>query len=308
MNTFTMRAHGKLLLTGEYAVLDGAKALALPVRYGQTLYAQRTEKRTLLYWTSVDAFGTAWFEATFALPTLEIERASDGDVARRLRELLLGCRRQKADFLADLQGWSVRVEADFPLSWGLGSSSTLITALARWAGVDPFTLLFDTWGGSGYDIACALATGPIFYWLDANRIPHVEEALFDPPFADHLFFVFLGKKQDSRAEVSRFRRGASLPKDWLQAISALAHQFTAAKTLEAFCQHMREHEQLLALALARTPVQEVLFWDFPGSIKSLGAWGGDFVLAASPLDAVRTQEYFAQKGFPVCLSFREMVL
>jgi mevalonate kinase len=30
-------SHGKLLITSEYAVLDGAKALALPTRLGQKL-------------------------------------------------------------------------------------------------------------------------------------------------------------------------------------------------------------------------------------------------------------------------------
>ena len=33
----TFRSHGKLLLTSEYVVLDGAKALALPTKFGQSL-------------------------------------------------------------------------------------------------------------------------------------------------------------------------------------------------------------------------------------------------------------------------------
>ena len=35
--TQTFYGHGKLLLTGEYAVLDGAKALSIPTRFGQSL-------------------------------------------------------------------------------------------------------------------------------------------------------------------------------------------------------------------------------------------------------------------------------
>ncbi|MCS7035135.1 MAG: GYDIA family GHMP kinase [Saprospiraceae bacterium] len=304
-----IRAHGKLLLTGEYAVLDGAEALALPVRYGQTLHAQPSDTPATLRWTSVDAHGTPWFEAAFSLPTLSIESTSDPKTAERLRDLLLACRRQRADFLADLEGWNVRIEADYPLHWGLGSSSTLVAALARWAAVDPYAVLFETLGGSGYDIACAFATGPIFYQLEAHQTPHVEAAPFDPPFADHLFFVFLERKQDSHAEIRRFRQSkATPPADWLNAISALARQCAAAQTLEDFAQRLREHEQLLAPALARTPVQEALFEDFPGVVKSLGAWGGDFVLAASPLAAWQTQQYFAEKGFPTCIPFRDMAL
>ncbi len=306
--SIVIRAHGKLLLTGEYAVLDGAEALALPVRYGQTLYAQPANTPAALRWTSVDAHGTPWFEATFALPTLDLESTSDLTTARRLQDLLLACRRQRADFLADFTGWAVRIEADYPLHWGLGSSSTLVAALARWAEVDPYAVLFETLGGSGYDIACAFATGPIFYRLDDRQTPYVEPAPFDPPFAEQLFFVFLGKKQDSRAEIRRFRQKVQPPEDWLKAVSALARKCAAAQTLDAFGQCLQEHEQLLAPALARTPVQEALFEDFPGVVKSLGAWGGDFVLAASLLDAAGTQRYFAQRGFSTCIPYREMAL
>jgi hypothetical protein len=37
MATQTFYSNGKLLLTGEYVVLDGAEALALPTRFGQNL-------------------------------------------------------------------------------------------------------------------------------------------------------------------------------------------------------------------------------------------------------------------------------
>ena len=37
METLSFRSNGKLLLSGEYLVLFGAEALAIPLRYGQTL-------------------------------------------------------------------------------------------------------------------------------------------------------------------------------------------------------------------------------------------------------------------------------
>lgn len=40
-----IRANGKLLLTGEYLVLDGALSLAFPTRKGQTLLAKKSEKK-----------------------------------------------------------------------------------------------------------------------------------------------------------------------------------------------------------------------------------------------------------------------
>ena len=54
---------------------------------------------------------------------------------------------------------------DFDPNWGLGSSSTLIANLAQWANVNPYELLKLTFGGSGYDLACATAEGPIYYQL-----------------------------------------------------------------------------------------------------------------------------------------------
>ena len=44
MNTY--RANGKLLLTGEYLVLKGALALALPTKLGQTMTVRHYEERS----------------------------------------------------------------------------------------------------------------------------------------------------------------------------------------------------------------------------------------------------------------------
>ncbi len=302
-----IRAHGKLLITGEYAVLDGAEALALPVRYGQTLRAYPAETPARLHWVSTDHQGQVWFEAFVALPTLEVLYATDMPTAERLRSLLRACQQQQPHFLADATGWAVRMEADYPLHWGLGSSSTLIAALARWAEADPYVVLFETLGGSGYDIACAFAEGPIFYQL-LDRTPRTTPAPFHPPFADHLFFVFLGKKQDSRAEIRRFRQREAPAPEWLNAVSALAHECASAPSLEVFAQLLRQHEQLISAALGVSPVQEVLFADFPGVVKSLGAWGGDFALAASPLTPSEIKQYFEQRGFGCCIAYREMAV
>ena len=49
-NTFmqnqTFYSNGKLLLTGEYVVLDGAKALAVPTRFGQNLIVKKGNNRS----------------------------------------------------------------------------------------------------------------------------------------------------------------------------------------------------------------------------------------------------------------------
>jgi mevalonate kinase len=57
----TFYSNGKLLLTGEYTVLDGATALALPTKQGQYLDVEPTKRETFL-WTALDANGTVWLE------------------------------------------------------------------------------------------------------------------------------------------------------------------------------------------------------------------------------------------------------
>lgn len=306
MSMATYYAHGKLLLTGEYAVLDGALALALPVRYGQSLQASAGEQGRL-HWISRDETGSTWFEGAWALPDLGLLHATDATTAQRLGDILHACRQQNPHFLQDSSGWSVQTRTDFPRAWGLGTSSTLVAALARWAGADPYQVLFETLGGSGYDLACAFADGPLLYHLD-GQTPSVERVAFSPPFADHLFFVFLGQKQDSRAGIRRFRERASSNSGLIQAISAITRQCLSAPTLTDFCDLLLEHERLIGQALNLPRAQELYFPDFPGTIKSLGAWGGDFVLAASQTEPAEAMRYFQEKGFSTCIPYREMAL
>ena len=57
----TFYSHGKLLLTGEYAVLDGALALALPTQYGQSLSIRPSTEGSLL-WKSLDDRNHCWYQ------------------------------------------------------------------------------------------------------------------------------------------------------------------------------------------------------------------------------------------------------
>lgn len=281
---FSTFAKGKLLLTGEYVVLDGAEALALPLPFGQQLEVVEKEGGPGLHWESVDHEGRVWFSADFNPRDFAVLNATDSDIARRLGQILLQCRALQPDFCQN-GDWEARIRANFPLNWGLGSSSTLLAALARWAGVDPYALLAHTFGGSGYDIACAYADTPIIYTLAPGGVPQVRPVDFNPPFKDSLYFYYLGQKQDSREGIRHYR---SLPQndlaDLATRVSALTRRVLSAPTLEAFEAALLEHEQLLSATLQLPRAQDLYFPDFPGVIKSLGAWGGDFVLATRPLE------------------------
>lgn len=304
--TTTIRARGKLLLTGEYAVLDGAQALAIPVRFGQTLEVAAAMDAEKLHWESIDEQGVTWFKAVFSLPALELLETTSSFTAERLHGILAACRKQNPEFLTDATGLQVRTRTDFPRRWGLGTSSTLIAALARWAGADPYAVLFDTFGGSGYDIACAFAEGPLVYRL-IDQQPYVQPVHFAPAFAARLCFVFLGKKQNSREGIQRYRERAQGNPDFIEKITALTQRAVQAETLVDFSAVMHEHEQLISQTLDLPRAQDLYFPDFPGVVKSLGAWGGDFVLAMSAQDPASVAGYFLKKGFSTCLAYHDMV-
>lgn len=304
---FHTRANGKLLLTGEYAVLDGALALAVPVRYGQTLAVQaaNTSEAGILTWNSVDEHGKTWFSAQFNLPDCTVINTSDTDVADTLARILLACRRQNPDFLRTATPLEVVTQNDFPRAWGLGTSSTLIAAVAQWAQVNPWQVLSETLGGSGYDLACAYAQGPLWYRLEAGK-PIVESVHFAPSFSEQLWLVYLGKKQNSREGIRQYQAKKQHFPALPQQIEVLTKAFTAAANLKDLEAVIREHETLISEALQLPRAQDLYFGDYWGETKSLGAWGGDFVLATSHRSAPETQAYFQQKGFDTVIPYGEM--
>ncbi|MCB0577288.1 MAG: hypothetical protein KDC61_22200 [Saprospiraceae bacterium] len=303
---FDTRARGKLLLTGEYFVLDGAEALAMPVRYGQTLRVEPGED-AVLDWTSCEQDGMEWFRARFSLPGLLLQDTTDTQTATTLKSILEACRRQKPAFLSGSGGIQVTTEVDFPRSWGLGTSSTLIAAMARWAGVDPYAVLFSTLGGSGYDVACAYAVGPLFYRLD-DKVPQVQEASFRPGFSEGLYFVHLTQKQDSREGIRHYRDRGMIDKTLIEEVSQLSRLFVQAESIAELDRVIRQHEKVVSFVTELPRARDLYFGDFWGEVKSLGAWGGDFVLVTSEAPEAETRAYFAERGYHTFISWADMAI
>lgn len=306
----TFYSHGKLLLTGEYLVLDGALALAVPTAKGQSLTVESTEsKGAELQWYSYDVNGEKWFQGRFALPSGRYLNGSDEAVGRRLEQLF----RSGQEILPGLweesatQNWVVSTDLEFPRDWGLGTSSTLIVNLAKWWNIDPYLLLEKTFGGSGYDLACADAGGPLFYQLIDGR-PQINPVSFDPVFVGQLFFLFLEQKQNSRSGIASYRKREDPAAKQLQHISEISRQLVASQSLSEFRELLEAHESLISEVMGMPTVKERVFPDFPGTIKSLGAWGGDFVLIASDLSAGVIKKYFSDRGFSTLIGYSEMVL
>jgi mevalonate kinase len=308
---FSIKANGKLLLTAEYFVMDGATALALATRFGQQLSAKDADKAGILQWQSFDSDGQIWFEGNFKLADFSISDTAQEQlkIAENLQKLLLAARSLNPDFLLSETGLKVETRLDFPRNWGLGSSSTLVYMVSEWAKVDPYELLSLSFKGSGYDIAAATAEGPILF-RRFNGIPQSEPCNFDPPFKNQLYFVYLNQKQDSREALVHYlvtppdERTASMQR--ITQITFNIAQYT--QTLEQFNELIREHEELVQAVLNKPRAYEIYFEDFWGEIKSLGAWGGDFVLASSNESEEKTRQYFVERGFETVIPYEEMIL
>jgi mevalonate kinase len=290
------------LLTGEYFVLDGTLALALPTKMGQRFEILESIN-TGLTWESYDRDGNCWFSASYATPDLDVIQSNQAEVALRLQQILQQAFLHSTLSTEALSGCNIQSHLEFSRHWGLGSSSTLIIFLAELTGVNPYQLLEATFGGSGYDLACAQATGPILY---QNKT--AQPVQFQPAFAEQLYFVYLGKKQNSREGIQRYRALGQIAPETIVAVNQLTYDFLNSPDLDAFESNIVHHETLVAKTLNLPRAQELWFADFWGQIKSLGAWGGDFVLATSNREEAETKVYFQAKGFDVVLPYAEMVL
>ncbi|SFE98235.1 GYDIA family GHMP kinase [Sunxiuqinia elliptica] len=298
----TYDAHGKLLLTAEYFVLQGAKAIALPLQYGQRMDVSEGRQADVVSWKAFMQEGL-WFSCDFQLPYLKIIHSSDAEKAVILQDALKAILKMNPQFKLN-GGLDIHTKIDFHNQWGLGSSSTLIANLATWAGVDPFQLNEQIFNGSGFDIACASADGPIFYEKD-KKPQRIE---LDYPFLDNLYFIYSGSKKSTRNEVRRFLRDGAVTEAQLSEVNGISEEIANTRDLADFQRLIVQHEALVSGLLNSPTVKSSYFSDFNGEVKSLGAWGGDFYLVATPMDDRCVLKYFKEKGLRVVFPWKELVL
>ena len=303
MKNKTFYSNGKLLISGEYVVLDGAKSLAIPTKYGQSLAIEPIDTSGLI-WKSFDDKNKIWYSSKFAIKKQSIESFDNSETSQRLAQILNAAKDSNPEFLRTNQGFKITTKLDFPINWGLGTSSTLINNIAQWANIDAYQLLEKTFGGSGYDIACAQHDTPITYQLK-NSHSIVNTVGFTPSFKDHLYFVHLNKKQNSREGIQHYRANRQNSQATISLINDITSKMINCNTLEQFEGLMIEHESIISEITKQTPVKNMLFNDYEGSIKSLGAWGGDFILLTSKNNPTK---YFESKGYNTIIPYTDMIL
>lgn len=306
----SFHSKGKLLLTGEYVVLDGAKALALPTKKGQSLVIEENDSGILI-WQSFDCHNKIWYETKIDIKHFFNANPPKGNSKfdETLFKILWEALQMNSKFLHKDLGYQISTHLEFERLWGLGTSSTLINNIAQWATVNPFELLNKSFGGSGYDIAAASANTPVFYTRNTISIntPNVEQALsFNPTFKDRLFFIYLKEKKDSKEAIKNYR---NQPKNSLsliiKKINNITEQISICNDFLEFEKLLKIHEKIISGILNCPTIQEDRFSDFSGVVKSLGGWGGDFVLATGDL---KKMKYFKNKGYTIIINYNDIII
>ena len=294
-------SNGKLLISGEYVILDGALSLAAPTLLGQHLEILKDDSK-YIKWTSKNSNGKVWFQCKIYRDNLELDKSSSSKISNTLIEIIKNIRDFNPIFLTN-SGASITTKLTFDKDWGLGSSSTLISNLSKLAGIDPFKLNNRIFNGSGYDIACAGSNSPLLFSKSENE-KYIKEVSFRPVFHENIYFVYLNRKQNSLTEVKKYKK-TKPSKELISEISEITKNILNCNEYKIFNELIRSHEQVISKLISKQTIKKELFNDFHGEIKSLGAWGGDFIMVSSennPLD------YFKNKGYNTLFKFSDLLI
>ena len=296
------KSNGKILLSSEYLVMDGAKSIALPAKLTQDLSVSKSDENTI-EWQSFDRYGNLWYEERFILENNNLlSLGKENIISEKIISLFNHI--SKTNELKSILGNKFVTKLNFEKEWGLGSSSTFVNNLAKWANVDPYKLLFSTFKGSGYDIACCDVNHPIIYNKMGNSI-NVKNADFNPPFIDYLFLIYLGKKQNTQTSIENYSKSQLNKDDLIKKINRISDEFLKCNDLIHFEELMQEHESIISKAISINPIQKSTFMGYKGGkIKSLGSWGGDFILVTTKN---KDLTYFKNRGLNTIFPLREIV-
>lgn len=296
-----------MLITGEYLVIKGALALAVPVRLGQDLKITKTGNQSnLLIWKTY-VKSELWMEAVFDISNLAIISTDRPSNATYILQLLKAGMQMGSSVFSTSETYLVESFLEFPLEWGLGSSSSLISNLAWWMDIDAFELLRFVSNGSGYDVACARSQSPILYRI-VNGQPEISEIIYTPPFSNNIYFIYLGKKQDTAKIINQNLHFLHEKDKEIQIISELTKSIYKTDSLKEFNQIIIDHENLIGKVIRQTPVKKEFFPDFGGEMKSLGAWGGDFIMATWEKSENELFNYFNGKNLNIIFRWDDLVL
>jgi mevalonate kinase len=292
---------GKLMLTSEYFAMDGALVLAVPTQLGQEFfYEEKNDGKSLVFWEAYHQ-NKLWLKAVIDYRKWQVIETNIPSSAEFILKTLKNVQALSEIKFNSNFTYYLKTNLQFPADYGLGSSSTLMTNLAEWAKIDPFHLNKISLGGSGYDIAVAKEQSAVLF----QSVPEIkyEKVDFNPSFKDDLIFIHLNQKQDSREGIN-FYRSKNKSQKLVDEFSDITRNVLLCNELEKFSELMLIHEQKISDFLEIPTVSDRFFADCPVFIKSLGAWGGDFVMT-SKFDGFK--DYFWGKDFKTIFEWSDII-
>lgn len=292
---------GKLMLTSEYFAIDGALVLAVPTRLGQEFFfEEKNDHRSLIFWEALHQ-NKPWLKAVIDYKNWQILETNIPSGAEFILKTLKNVQQLSSIKFQNDFTYHLKTNLQFPADYGLGSSSTLMNNLAEWAETDPFHLNTISLGGSGYDIAVAKEKSAVLF--QSKPEIQYEKVDFNPSFKNELIFIHLNQKQDSREGISFYKSKKKSP-ELVNEFSDITKKILLCSELESFSELLMIHERKIADFLEIPTVREKIFSDCPVFVKSLGAWGGDFVMSAK---FGGYKDYFWEKGFTTVFEWSDII-
>lgn len=292
---------GKLMLTSEYFAIDGALVLAVPTQLGQEFFfEEEANGKAIVVWEAYHQ-NKLWLKAKIKYTDWSILETNLPESAAFIIKVLQNVQKMSSEVFQSDISYYLKTNLQFPSDYGLGSSSTLMANLGAWANIDPFVLNEISLGGSGYDIAVAQSKSAVLY--QNKPIRQFKKLVYQPSFKDELIFIHLNQKQDSREGI-RLYKSKEKSVDLIAEFSTLTREIVQTKDLENFSDLMHVHEAKVSNFLGIPTVKEKFFQDCPSFIKSLGAWGGDFIMA-SKFDGY--EDWFSHRGFSTIFSWSDLI-
>ncbi|MCS4303079.1 GYDIA family GHMP kinase [Chryseobacterium sp. BIGb0232] len=292
---------GKLMLTSEYFAIDGALVLAVPTRLGQEFFfEEKDDNQSLILWEALHQ-NQPWLKAVINYKNWQILETNIPSSAEFILKTLKNVQQLSATKFKNDFTYHLKTNLQFPADFGLGSSSTLMNNLSEWAEIDPFYLNTISLGGSGYDIAVAKEKSAVLF--QSKPEIRYEKVDFNPSFKNELIFIHLNQKQDSREAISLYK-SKTKSQELVNEFSDITKKILLCNELENFSELMMIHEGKISNFIEIPTVKEKLFSDCPVFVKSLGAWGGDFVLSAK---FGGFKDYFWEKGFTTIFEWENLI-
>ncbi|MCY0969518.1 GYDIA family GHMP kinase [Chryseobacterium wangxinyae] len=292
---------GKLMLTSEYFAIDGALVLAVPTKLGQEFFfEEKNDGNSVVFWEAYHQ-NKLWLKAAIDYKNWQILETNITSSAEFILKTLKNVQNLSDIKFKSTDSYHLKTNLQFPPDYGLGSSSTLMNNLAEWSEIDPFQLNSISLGGSGYDIAVANAKSAVLFQNQPQI--HFEKINFDPTFKNELIFIHLNQKQDSREGINLYKSKIKSQK-MINEFSDLTRNILLCDELDKFSDLMILHEQRISDFIGIPTVKSIFFADCAKFVKSLGAWGGDFVMSAK---FEGFEDYFWGKGFNTIFEWSDLI-